>query len=366
MNSQQAESVQEDIEGLGEPGDADWGTYPIDTVLVRTENRTIYDVIRRIERGGFVMHPDFQRDFVWAEDKQSKLIESVLMRIPLPVFYLAENRAGEVVVVDGLQRLSTFQKFLGDGLSLRLPKQAELDRKKFKDLPSKLQNRIEDFNLVFYILDAKVAPQARLDMFERVNSGEHLSRQQMRNCLYNGEATEFLKEEARTEVFRRATGHSLDDHKQMRDREFVNRFCAFHLISLDEYKGDMDDFLAKALIKMNGFTSEEMEGLRKKFQVCLRNNVTVFEEGGFRKRRSGWRSVLNASIWDVMTTGLADYSESSVKHNAEALKTAFFNLLGDPDFEAAITHSTNVSGKVRRRFAMAEKMFSEVLGAHQD
>lgn len=96
---------EEEIEGLGDGQSALWGDYPIDTLLIRCESRTVGDVLRRIEQGRFVMNPEFQRDFIWNEDKQSKLIESVLMRIPLPVLYLAENEQGRMIVVDGLQRL---------------------------------------------------------------------------------------------------------------------------------------------------------------------------------------------------------------------------------------------------------------------
>src|SRR5450759_2376543 len=103
MNTQEDISKTDDVDGLGGDEDAAWGDYPIDTVLIRQENRTVHDVLRRIEQGTFVMDPDFQRDFIWADDKQSKLIESVLMRIPLPVFYLAEDKQGRTIVVDGLQ-----------------------------------------------------------------------------------------------------------------------------------------------------------------------------------------------------------------------------------------------------------------------
>ena len=114
------------------------------------------------------MDPDFQRDFIWPEDKQSKLIESVIMRIPLPVFYVAEDDQGRMVVVDGLQRLSTFQRFVKNDLKLRLPDRSQLHEKRFSDLESKLQNRVEDCNLIFYIIDSRVPERARLDIFERV------------------------------------------------------------------------------------------------------------------------------------------------------------------------------------------------------
>ena len=120
MNAEANTKLKEEIEGIGKDEDASFGDYPIDTVLIRNENRTVHDVLRRIEKGSFVMDPDFQRDFIWQEDKQSKLIESVLMRIPLPVFYLAENSKGQMVVVDGLQRLSTFQRFVKNEFRLKL------------------------------------------------------------------------------------------------------------------------------------------------------------------------------------------------------------------------------------------------------
>ena len=247
MEAQQSDIPvdEQDVEGLDTQGGS-WGDYPIDELLIRHESRTIYEVMRRIDEGRYVMDPDFQRDFIWEEDKQSKLIESMLMRIPLPVFYLAEDDEGRMIVVDGLQRLATFRNFISDGLRLRLRDRPDLNGKKFTDLEPKLQNRIEDCNLIFYIIDSKAPDRARLDIFDRVNSGVPLKPQQMRNSLFMGPATRFLKEEAKTAIFLKATGWSLNA-KTMRDREFVNRFCAFQLLGLDEYRGDMDVFLGECL-----------------------------------------------------------------------------------------------------------------------
>ena len=143
-------TVEEKIEGLDDNEDAVWKDYPIDTLLIRNESRTVFDVLRRIKQGNYIMDPDFQRDFIWPEDKQSKLIESVLMRVPLPVFYVAEDDQGRMVIVDGLQRLWTFKRFVNGDLRLTLPSQAELHNKRFDDLSPKLQNRVEDCNLIFY------------------------------------------------------------------------------------------------------------------------------------------------------------------------------------------------------------------------
>lgn len=364
VNAPKFQSNSDDVEGLDRDADSSWGDYPIDTVLIRNESRTVHDVLRRVEKGNFVMDPDFQRDFIWSDTKQSKLIESVLMRIPLPVFYLAEDNDGRMIVVDGLQRLSTFQRFVNDKLKLKLPDQSELDGKIFTDLSPKLQNRIEDCNLILYIIDAKVPERARLDIFERVNSGVPLTRQQMRNCLYMGAATQFLKEEAEADLFKKVTGRSLSVDT-MRDREFVNRFCAFHILPLTEYKGDMDDFLALSLKKMNAMSTAELRKLSNEFRRGLVNNYTVFKRHAFRKHAVGQdaRSTINASLWDVMSTGLSAYSESLVAARSDQLVKAFSNLMDNTEFVRAITYGPNGPQRVRERFWIAAEVFREVFGA---
>ena len=354
----------EEIEGL-DPDSGSWGDYPIDNLLIRPETRTIHDVTRRIDQGSYVMDPDFQRDFIWPEDKQSKLIESVIMRIPLPVFYMAEDDEGRMVVVDGLQRLSTFSRFGRDELKLNLPDRPELHGKRFSDLPSKLQNRVEDCNLIFYIIDARVPERARLDIFERVNSGETLTRQQMRNSLFMGSGTRFLKTESRTGIFLRATGNSLNS-KKMRDREFVNRFCAFQLLDIEEYRGDMDEFLADCLRRMNGMDESGLSRLSAEFRRGLANNLLLFDRHAFRKHEPGQerRGVLNASFWDVMSTGLSRYPEDAVKGCRKPLRQEIIGLLDDEEFNTAITYGPNDAKKVRTRFRLAQEVFEEVLGAH--
>ena len=356
----------EDPEGLDDK-DESLGDYPIDDILIRHDSRTIYEVVRRVDQGQYVMNPDFQRDFIWPEDKQSKLIESVVMRIPLPVFYMAEDDDGRMVVVDGLQRLSTFVRFLKGDLKLRLSDGIELNGKRFSDLSSKLKNRVEDCNLIFYTIDSKVGQRARLDIFERVNSGEPLSRQQMRNCLFMGPATRFLKEESSTDVFLDATGGSLN-RKTMRDREFVNRYCAFRILDIEDYHGDMDDFLADCLREMNKFKEGDLASLSEEFHNGLTNNVELFGRHAFRKYQPGQerRSVINASLWDVMCTGLSMHTTEQVMENSESLRKAIYELLDDEDFITAITYATNGTKRVHCRFEMARDVLWEVLGAYRD
>jgi len=348
------QTEESNIEGL-DTTNGTWGNYPLDDFLIRSETRTVRDVIRRISQDYYIMEPDFQRNFIWEVDRQSKLIESVIMRIPLPVFYLAENEEGKMIVVDGLQRLNTLNRFVNDKLSLRLPDRNDIHGKKFSELIPKIQNRIEDCNLILYVIDSKVPEGARLDIFDRVNSGIPLTRQQMRNSLYMGKSTKFLKEEAQTDTFIKATGSSLNK-KTMRDREFVNRFCAFQISGFQNYNGDMDDFLASTLRKMNLMDDGELQKLSLQFSTGLSNNYFLFNQNAFRKHKKEQhrRGVLNASLWDVMSSGLAKFEESYVKSNASFLREEFYTLLENDDFNDSITRSTNGSKQVKTRFEMVK------------
>jgi hypothetical protein len=213
-----------------------------------------------------------------------------------------------------------------------------------------------------------VPDHAKFQIFERVNGGVPLTRQQMRNCLYNGPATVWLSDESKTDVFLDATGRSLDA-KKMRDRELINRFCAFFLLGVSSYtNGDMDEFLADALRRMNCMRPGELDALSFEFHQGLKNNFTLFGRHAFRKHspNASSRSVFNASLWDVTVTTLAHYSEATVAQRVEDIRAAFYPLLKNSTFNDAITYSPNSTNKVHTRFAMAANMFKEALGDYEN
>jgi len=358
-NGNNATEIVEGVEdGLTPEG---MPNYPLDDVMVRSETRTVSETVKRIKTGRYAMSPDFQRDFVWPVDKQSKLIESCIMRIPLPVFYVAEGQDGRVTVVDGLQRLSTLSRYLSDNLRLsNLGLDHPLNGKLFTDLPLHLQERIEDTQLTLYILDKSAPEAARLDIFERVNSGVPLTRQQMRNALYDGQATQWLSQQSKSPLFRSVTGGSLDP-KTMRDREAINRFAAFHILGWQEYTGgDMDAFLAKALVAMNA--RHDLSDLTVAFQTGLQRSQELFGRHSFRKslvegNEDASRSVINISLFEVMMVGLARLPNEGFDHRVDEIEEALVDLVVDEAFLHAITYSTNSTRQVHQRFQMMDKAF---------
>lgn len=362
-------STIEEPEGLDNPFDAGWGDYPLDAVFVRTEPRTVGYIVDRIERERYILDPEFQRDFVWSVTKQSKLIESCIMRIPLPVFYVAEAPDGRIIVVDGLQRLTSFYRFIGNhfrltGLGSSDPNATHpLEGKLFRDLSITLQERVAETPLTMYILDSKAPERARLDIFERVNSGEPLTRQQMRNALYNGPATIWLREAAASPAFRQATGASLNV-RTMRDREAINRFVAFKLLGTQDYRGDMDTFLAKGLSALAGKTEADRAELRADFDRAMALNHALFGQHAFRKSLAYpryARSVINISLFEVCAvtmSGLGDLDEGERAY----LRDSVMELMQNTGFVNSITYSTNSASQVRYRFGIMEQVVAELAG----
>ena len=355
----------------------DLSGFPLDSMLIRTNMRTVNETINRIEQGRFILDPDFQREFVWDIKQQSKLIESCILRIPLPVFYVADREDdGKTIVVDGLQRLTTFKRFVDGEFKLTgLDGNSELLGKKFEDLSVRYQERILDTNLTMYILDSKAPPRAKMEIFERVNSGTKLSRQQMRNALYCGEATRWLKLVSEENDFIDVTQGSLN-RKTMRDREAINRFVSFYLIGFEHYPhGDMDGFLANGLEYLSNLPEVEREKLHGLFCMSMKLNFELFERHAFRKSivsQEDKRTLINISLFDVLSVSFAKlldeigvYEHSDFRHlkNLKQLKQIVVDLLNDEEFIDSISKGTNGKKAVEERYNM---VFAKISNYHEE
>ena len=343
-----------------------WEEYPIDSVFIRTEIRTIKETLARIKSGRYVMDPELQRNFLWSPKTQSKLIESCIMRIPLPVFYVAENQNGLITIVDGLQRLSTLKNFFERKLKLTgLGKKHPLNKMTIKDLPPRQLAIIEDTHLLMYVIDSRAPEIVKLDIFERVNSGTPLSRQQMRNALYNGPATDWLKKAVSGKIFQKATNSSLDKNS-MRDREAINRFVSFSLLNWKNYKnGKMDSFLAEGLIELNETSKTGRDKLLEKFFNSMNFNYILFQEEAFRRSivlRKSERTPINISLFDVLSVTLSKICKNKFDEFKSEIKDIIKKTIRNDEFLLSITHSTNREKAVRHRFYILEEALEKFYG----
>jgi hypothetical protein len=311
--------------------------YDPDQISIRRDTYPIFQVLKMITEGDLNLSPDFQRNLVWDNIRKSRLVESVLLGIPLPVFYFAENKDGTFNVVDGLQRLSTLRDFYNNGFYLRNLEYLKNDceRKYFKEdlekkitetqvLEKKYTRRIEQAQLVVNVIEAKSPLKVKYDIFKRINEGGRpLNNQEIRNCMATNETRSYLKEMAHSEAFEQATGGSVSDVR-MDAQELVLRFTAFYLQrngTIGNYTGDMNSFLDNAIDKLNEFKSSEFNELRKVFKTAMQNAYYLFDSFCFRKtlpehlKPSSPRQLINKSLYTTWSIELCNYENWAIRRS---------------------------------------------------
>ena len=239
-------------------------TSPFDPTLIRVEPRplTIDLMMARLREDEIDLAPDFQRKAgIWSNQAQSRLIESLLIRIPLPAFYVDATDDERWVVVDGLQRLTTFKRFVVEqSLKLSGLEFLPLDGKVYDDLPRSYQRRILETQITVFAITRGTPDEVKFTIFRRINTGgKPLSPQEIRHALNQGKITKRLASLAKSAEFQRAVAWGVADDR-MEDRELVLRFLTFALIPPTEYKAqDFDGFLNRAMQKMNQMADAELD-----------------------------------------------------------------------------------------------------------
>ncbi|EAH7071625.1 DUF262 domain-containing protein, partial [Campylobacter jejuni] len=180
--------------------------YPLEKIRIEKGRMSFFEIKRRQERGDIQISPEFQREDVWNYKQKSELIESVLMGIPIPVFYFFESKDTKIQVVDGRQRITTFIDFMNDKFDLKQVKIiTDIIGKKFSDLNVIQQRKIEDYQIDTYTIQPPTPEQVKFNIFDRVNrGGTRLNNQEMRNALYQGNSTELINELSKEECFKKA------------------------------------------------------------------------------------------------------------------------------------------------------------------
>ncbi|MCY3973626.1 MAG: DUF262 domain-containing protein [Candidatus Dadabacteria bacterium] len=346
-------------------------TEPFDPTKIRveTKNAQMDALIKRIKNDEIDLSPDFQRQSVWKDEAKSRLIESMLIRIPLPAFYMDASDESRWLVVDGLQRLTTIKEFIVDGsLSLTgLEFLTEYDGETFSGLPRSLQRRIEETDIVLYLIQPQTPPNVKFDIFRRINTGgEPLSLQEIRHALNQGKVTKLLPRMVSNE-FKRATAQGVSPIR-MDDRECALRFLAFTLHSPDDYEEDnFDLFLNNTMSKLNEMDGLKLKGYEELFKKTMECACSVFGDRAFRKQYEGveHRYPVNKALfeaWSVNIGRLNDGERQTLIEKRDVLVDKFKDLMGsDKDFESSVSYGTGSKKNVRYRFNRIAEIIQETI-----
>ncbi|MCX4735477.1 DUF262 domain-containing protein [Streptomyces sp. NBC_01363] len=364
-----------DVEREATEGGVDEITSPFDPehIDIDTRTTTVDLLISRLRNEMIDLAPDFQRRAgIWTDEKQSRLIESLLLRIPIPSFYAAEQKDGSWAIVDGIQRLTSIARFFDAETVNAAPltlKGLEYLRNfvgaGFHDLSGKLQIRLRETEVVVHVIRRGTPEPVMFNVFARINTGgEPLTRQEIRHALIPGRSRTFLAELAESEEFRSATGYSVVGDR-MADREMVLRFLAFRLTPPDGYQnGDFDGFLGQAMHRINRFVPAEEAQLRNEFTHAMDAAQAIFGVHAFRKYRPGQqrKSPINKALFETIAVNLAGLAppQHDVLRQLDVLGL-FADLMEDTEFERSISVATGDPKKVRKRFEAVQELFEDLL-----
>lgn len=335
----------------------------------------IYNLMERLDNGEIDMKPGFQRHGnLWSLEKQSQLIESLMLKIPIPAFYFNASDEANWVVIDGLQRLTAFQNFL-----VGYPDQNEQRKKEkftglqylkdfngftFDDLPRQYIRRIKETPVIAFTVEKGTPEEVVFNIFQRINTGGVvLNDQEIRQALYHGRSTELVQRLAESEEFLQATQHAIPT-KRMTDREYATRYLAFTELNYQkEYKGNIDSFLIKALRLVNNYNEKDIEKIENRFKNIMNYCTKIFGKFAFRKynenKRRGPINKAIFEIWAVCFSEMSNNQLDKIVEEKERFLERFGKLLQDKEFVSALKAGDQYS--TVRRIDMARCMIEEFI-----
>lgn len=328
--------VEYEAEGIGEESGEE-AEQPFDAEKIRVDQQmlSIKYMLELMEQNLIELNPGYQRRRVWKDNKRkSLLIESLMLRIPIPAFYFYENEDGKYQVIDGQQRLTTIKEFVNGEFRLTGLEYlgSDYNKKKFEDLDTKYIQRIYRTQIAVNILDARSPKNVIYDIFRRVNTGGmNLNPQEMRNAICKQEVRDFLVKSTCNHNYLSATrGRVCDD--RMDSQELVLRFYAFYK-AYDYEKNilhydysNIATMLDDAIENLNKMKPENREVLFQKFDLAMRRSWEAFGKCAFSKIYCDGSTVnrnmdyINKSLFSSFSVLLMDSKYDDIDIEAQQKK----------------------------------------------
>lgn len=332
------------------------------TVAFDTYDITAKQLLDMVSEGQIKVAPDYQRHFVWKADRESALIESVFLGIPVPSLFMATNDDSSWECIDGLQRITTLVNFVKptfkpevDDISThelevsKIEKIPSLNGKKFSDLPETLKLNFLTRPIRITVLNDLSDYQVRFDLFERLNTGGiTLHEQEIRNCVFQGDFNDFIKECAADQrldvVFKKSKREGRGNME-----EVVLKFFSY-FENRGEFKHSVKDFL-------NAYMEEKTKSFRNKthlrdvFNSVLDVLVQELPDGVVRTERKNTTPLL---LFEAVSVGVADVVNAGGQVDGAALR----DVLDDEELKKVTTGGTNSNPKLIKRIDIVREAVS--------
>lgn len=339
--------------------------YDPDAIKVRRDFLSAREICMIVEDRSLDLNPDFQRYFVWNNAQKSSFIESLLLGLPIPLFYFSENTDRTFNVIDGLQRLTTLYQFMQNEFPIK--KVSRLDRRyegkyykpdttkgigEEKALDPPMRRRIEITQFVINVIEASSPYQVKFDIFQRLNSGgKHLNNQEIRNCIATPPVRKLLRDMVNNDLFRETTGNSVSSQR-MDDQELALRFIGFVMVEEGKvaYMGNMTAFLGNVLDILKKDGAKNYSNYLSRFMLALENCQYAFGPYAFRKclpehlLPGAKKQTINKSLFTIWTITLSKYKDIKKMIGPEELaylQAEKFIKEKEKKFLDSVTNKTN-------------------------
>jgi len=330
------------------------------------------DLTFNLNAGVIDLNTEFQRSKdLWSQIQMSRLIESILIRFPLPAFYFDTTTKNKWQIIDGLQRLSTLRKFIIEKKEpLKLKGLEFLDKDKFEDitfdkLPEPMQRTIRNTQVILILIRPGTPKEVKYRIFERVNTGGlKLNKQEIRHAINQGIPSNYVKDLAESKEFKKLTRIN---NRRMEDRELCLRFIAFKLKKYDLYQPPMYNFLDLAMEEIGKIDKPKRNSLRKEFIAGLSTIEKLLGINAFSSKvldETVKVSQVNKAIFECLLTCISNLGDE--ERNDLVLKKgefidAYANVLLNESFIDSITLHTSDKLSIKNRFDLVVELLAKVL-----
>ncbi len=328
-------------------------------LITQPYDMSVQTVVEQIKNGDIYLEPPYQREYRWNKEKASRFIESLLLNIPIPNIFLAEEEDVTYTVIDGRQRLNTIKNFISpdtekeriilEGLQVR----SDLNGKSFDSLDKKDQGKLKKQYLRCSVILNDSDPQIKFDVFERLNTGsEKLQPQEIRNCTFRGNFNDLIKKLAKNENFKKMLKLNIANSKNMTDVEYVLRFFAYSL-DMDNYKGSVSEFLNNFMRNHRNLTAIQIEQYENLFEQTIKNLYRVLGVNAFKRYipdKRNWYSVTNKALFDAEMVAFSKVDITELPDDAvENILHQIQDIMNNEDFIKTIERTTNIVDRVHTR-----------------
>lgn len=368
--------LSDDIEALD---DSDEVGEQFDRKLVIDKvDPTIESLYMKFTRQKLILQPDYQRKYVMKPQVASRLIESILLDIPLPIVYFAEEEDGSWSVIDGQQRLTSIISFvqgknLYDDKPFKLTSlnvMTELNRKSFSDLSNEQQEKILNTAIRSFVIKKESNDDIKFEIFERLNTGSTpLNEDEIRNTVYRGKYMNLLKELEGNELFDKIVNKP-NFKNRMLYKGMILRFFAFYEKTYLNYKPSMKQFCNKHIKRFRNMDDEQISEYRQIFKDTISSIYSVFGENAFRRmmKEEGtnnyiWaKTRINMALYDIQMYSFSRYDKEQLIRHADEIRDRMYDLMiNNPDFINAIEFKTSNTDMVNRRFRMWLDIMEDIM-----